>query len=65
MSAAPKIPIGEQIACVERELRQRDRVYARLVADGRMTPNKARQEKAAMQAVLETLQEIEQKGRLI
>jgi len=63
--SAPQIPIADQIACVERELRQRARVYPRLVEGGRMTPNKARQETATMQAVLETLQGIEQKGRLI
>lgn len=63
--SAPQIPIADQIACVERELRQRARVYPRLVESGRMTPNKSRQETVAMEAVLATLQGIEKEGRLI
>lgn len=59
------IGISEQIECVEREIRQRERVYARLVSTGKMTPNKARWETAAMEAVLETLRKAESGGRLI
>lgn len=49
------VPLGEQIACVERELRQRIRVYGRLVVEGKMTQAKSDAEMAAMRAVLETL----------
>lgn len=59
------IGISEQIECVEREIRQRERVYARLVSTGKMTPNKARRETAAMEAVLETLRKVESGERLI
>lgn len=59
------ITIMDQIACIERELRQRARVYPRLVERGTMTPNKARQETAAMESVLATLQEVAKGQRLI
>lgn len=59
------IAISEQIECVEREISQRKRVYARLVSTGKMTQHKADRETATMQAVLATLRELENKGRLI
>ena len=49
------VPITDQIACVERELRMRARVYPAWIAGGRMTREKADQETRAMEAVLETL----------
>ena len=49
------VPISEQIACVERELRMRHRAYPRWVNDGRMTQAKATAEIAAMEGVLATL----------
>lgn len=52
------ITIPAQIACVERELRMREHVYPRRVADGKMSEAKAREELAAMRAVLATLQAI-------
>lgn len=54
MVSAPSIE--QQIACVEREVKMRHRVYPRWVADGRMTQQKADAEIAAMEAVLQTLQ---------
>lgn len=59
------ITISEQIECVEREISQRKRVYARMVANGKMTPNKARRETETMYAVLETLRKVENGERLI
>lgn len=59
------IPIGEQIACVERELRQRARVYPRLIESGRMTKQKADEETRRMEAVLATLQKVAEGERLI
>ena len=59
------IAISEQIECVEREIGQRKRVYARLVANGKMTQQKADRETAAMKAVLETLRKVENGERLI
>jgi hypothetical protein len=50
--------IDEQIASVEREIKMREQVYPRRVADRRMTAEKAEHELAAMQAVLETLRSL-------
>jgi len=59
------VPIQRQIECVERELRMRRDVYARRVAEGRMTQQKAADELEAMSAVLETLRGVEESQRLI
>lgn len=59
------VPIGEQIACIERELGYRQRVYPRWVADGKMSINKSREELRRMEAVLATLQQIAEGERLI
>ena len=53
-----------QIACVEREIKMRVRVYPRWVEANRMTQEKASQEIESMRAVLITLQEV-QRGDLI
>ena len=52
------IPLSAQIACVEREIAMRLRVYPRWVADKKMTLAKADSEIAAMRAVLRTLVEV-------
>lgn len=59
------VPIGEQIACIERELRYRQRVYPDWVARGRMTQAKSREELRRMEAVLATLRALEEGQRLI
>lgn len=59
------IPIAEQIACVERELRYRERVYPRLVENGRLSINASRLELLRMESVLETLKQVEKGERLI
>ena len=59
------VPIGEQVACIERELRQRARVYPRLIESGRMTKQKADEETRRMEAVLATLQKVAEGERLI
>lgn len=59
------IPLSAQIECVERELRYRAHTYARLVAKGRMTPEKKEHEQQTMAAVLATLRELEEKERLL
>jgi hypothetical protein len=50
--------LSEQIACVERELAMRQRVYPRQVAAGKMTEAKAQHEIRVMQSVLETLRDL-------
>lgn len=57
--AALPIPLAAQIACVEREIGMRERVYKRRVADGKMKQQAADDEIAAMRAVLVTLREVE------
>lgn len=51
----PPVPLETQIVCVEREIRQRHRVYPRLVERGTMKQHQADAEIAAMNAVLQTL----------
>ena len=57
------ITLARMIECVEREIKQRKRVYVRLVAQGRMPQVTATEEIAVMQAVLENLKA--QETRLI
>lgn len=57
------IPIEEQIQAVERELRYRERVYARRVGEGKMTQRLADVEIARMGAVLETLKRVRAQDR--
>lgn len=52
------IPIEAQIAAVEREIKMREYVYPRRVADHKMTQRKADEELTAMRAVLETLRRL-------
>lgn len=49
------VDLAKQIACVEREIGFRERVYPRWVAASKMKQDKADYEIAAMRAVLETL----------
>jgi hypothetical protein len=59
------VSIEVQVAAVKREIGMRERVYPRRVADGKMTQQKANEEIAAMQAVLETLEKIAAAERLL
>jgi hypothetical protein len=49
--------LDEQIACAERELKMRHRVYDRRVNDGSMPEDKATHEKACMTAIIASLKE--------
>lgn len=55
--------IDDQIACVEREIALRSRVYPRWIADKRLTQVKADREMACMNAVLETLRHEKERER--
>jgi hypothetical protein len=55
------VPLADQIECIEREIRFRERVYSRRVAAGKMTQALMDRELARMRAVLATLQELEGK----
>lgn len=50
--------LDDQIACVEREIRQRERVYPRLVFNRKMSRASADREIEIMRTVLETLRQI-------
>lgn len=50
--------LDEQIACVEREIRMRCRVYSRAVAEKHMTQAKADHELRCMRGVLDSLQSL-------
>lgn len=52
---APAVPLADQVACLERELGLRRRVYPRLVANGRFAQDAADREIARMAAALETV----------
>jgi hypothetical protein len=49
------VSLEEMIACVERELKMRERVYPRRLADGRMSAQQVEREMRHMRAVLDTL----------
>lgn len=52
------IPLDEQLAAVEREIRLRERVYPRWIESGKMTQARADREIAAMQGVAMTLRSL-------
>jgi hypothetical protein len=64
MSEAPKVPIDDQVAAAEREVRQREHVYPRRVEAGRMTQAQADRELRNMRAIVETLKGLQQANRL-
>lgn len=55
----PAITLQQQIDCVAREIVMRDVVYPGRVRLGKMKPDKASYEVAAMRAVLATLRELQ------
>lgn len=58
---------GEKRACAEREVKQRNRVYPRLVENGRMTKEAAEREIAMMKEIAEDYEtrEVSEGERLI
>ena len=52
--------IDQQIACVQREIRRREREYPPLVAQHQLSPSKAHHELACLKAVLDTLRTTQQ-----
>lgn len=49
------VSIADQVACIRREIKMRERVYPRWVLNDKMRQEQADYELAAMRAVLETL----------
>lgn len=55
----PAIDLAKQIACVAREIALRRSAYPKWVAAGKMKQEKASEELAAMEAVIETLKRVQ------
>jgi len=55
MSDFLPVTLDDEIACVAREVKMRERVYPRWVASKKMIQDKADREIKVMQSVLETL----------
>ncbi|WP_287994241.1 hypothetical protein [Acidiphilium sp.] len=58
MPEMPDIAIAQQIEAADREIRMRQRVYARRVAQGQMNQAEADHEIACMTAIARTLREV-------
>lgn len=52
------VSLGDQIECLAREYRRRKRVLPMLVEQGKMTPEQATHELAAIQAARQTLTQL-------
>lgn len=61
----PLVSLDDQVAAVEREIKQREYVYPRRVAAGSMTQAFATLQIAHMRAALKTVAAERDKGRLI
>lgn len=59
------IPLDAQIKAVQREIRYREFVYPRRVANGKMSAADADYQLEVMKAVLTTLEQAQEKERLI
>ena len=55
----------DQLACAERELKMRHRVYPRWVSQARMSQASADREIATMTAIVDTLKPLAEKERLL
>ena len=64
MTAAP-MTAQEKRECAEREVRQRRRVYPRLIEAGRMTAQKAAREIELMEAIAADYRRQEEAARLL
>ncbi len=56
---------SDKLACAERELKLRHRVYERLVDEGKMSAGKAAHEIACMAAIVKDYQPMAEKERLL
>lgn len=59
------ITSADKLACVEREIKMRERVYLRWIDAGRMSKQKAEHEIAMMKAIAEDYRAVSEKERLI
>jgi len=59
------IAAADKLACAERELKMRKRVYPRWIEDGRISAGKAAHEIAAMEAIVADYQKLAAGERLL
>lgn len=59
------VTLATQIACVEREIKMRERCYPRWVEDGVLSAGRADGELAAMRAVLDSLRYLRERTELV
>lgn len=57
------VTIDDQIACAEREIAFREKVYPRLVGEHRMPQRRAQHEIMCMKAILENLHALKKAGQ--
>lgn len=58
------VPIDDQVAAAEREVKYRERVYVRWVESGKMTQAHADHQLRCMKAIVESLKGLQAKNRL-
>lgn len=59
------ITAADMLACAEREVKMRKRVYPRWVEDGRMSEGTAAHQLACMEEIVKTLRPLAEKDRLL
>ena len=59
------ITAADMLACAEREVKMRKRVYPRWVEDGRMSEGAAAHQIATMEEIVKTLRPLAEKERLL
>lgn len=59
------ITAADKLACAEREVKFRKRVYPRFIDDGRLSAGKAAHEIAAMEAIVEDYKRLAEGERLL
>jgi hypothetical protein len=60
-----EVSFERQLACIERELKMRRRVYPRLVERGKMSQDKASEEILLIEAVIRTLRQLAETEKLL
>lgn len=63
-TSSTTVPLQDQIKCVAREIALRKACYPKWISSGKMKPTEALKELTAMQAVMETLQDLHAQPRL-
>lgn len=61
----PRFTAEDKALCAEREIKQRERVYPRLIAQGRLIPEWARREIDLMREIADDYRKTARKDQLI